>query len=75
MVSLRCACPDLLQGGKETVSSLYRPLHVAERQSIGVGYGELAGSLVVSVKINGLGNFRELSRLYTLTAVGYLKSY
>jgi hypothetical protein len=38
------------------------------------GYNELASALFVSVKINGLGNFLEESKLYILTAFGHLKS-
>ena len=37
-------------------------------------YSELAGSPLVSVKINGLGNVLEHSKLYCLTALGNLKS-
>ena len=38
------------------------------------GCSVLAGLLFVSVKINGLGNFLEQSKLDTLTAFGYHKS-
>jgi len=46
-----------------------------DRERVKVGYSELAGVLFVSVKINGLGNFLEQSKLCTLTAFGHLKSY
>jgi hypothetical protein len=37
-------------------------------------YNKVACSPFVSVKINGLGNFLEQSKFYTLTAFGRLKS-
>jgi len=44
-----------------------------EREGVNEGYSELAGSPIVSVKINGLGNFLEQSQ-YTLTVFKRLKS-
>ena len=44
---------NLVQGGKEIVTSLYSSL---EGQTAYGGYSELSGSPFVSVKINGLGN-------------------
>jgi hypothetical protein len=45
--------------------SLYSILKGTERERAKVGYIELAGLLFVSIKINGLGNFLEQSKLYT----------
>jgi hypothetical protein len=54
--------------------SLYSREGVRERYSLGRVYSELAVSLIFSVKINGLGNFLEQSKVYTLTAFERLKS-
>jgi len=51
-------------------TAAYRGQRERERERVKVGYSELAGVLFVSVKINGLGNFLEQSKLYTLTAFG-----
>jgi hypothetical protein len=50
----------LVSGGKEIVTSLYSSLE-GQRQTVNGGYRELAGSPFVIVKINGLGNFLELT--------------
>jgi hypothetical protein len=47
---------SLVCDGREIVRSLYSSL---QGQTVYGGYSELAGSLFVSVKINGLGNFLE----------------
>jgi hypothetical protein len=47
---------NLLYDGREIVRSLYSSL---QGQTVYGGYSELAGSLFVSVKIVGLGNFLE----------------
>jgi hypothetical protein len=58
---------DLVYGGREIVTSLYSSLE-GQRQTVYCGCSELAVSLFVSVKINGLGNFVEQLTLYTSTA-------
>jgi hypothetical protein len=68
---------NLVEGGKEIVTSLYSNLEriERERETVYGRYSELAGlPFVVSVKINGLGNFLKESKLYTLTVFGHLKS-
>jgi hypothetical protein len=45
---------DLVYDGREIVTGLYNSL---QGQTVCGGYGELAGSLLVIVKIHGLGNF------------------
>jgi len=45
-----------------------------QRQTIYGRYSETAGSLFVSVKINGLGHFLKQLTLQTSTAFGHLKS-
>ena len=45
-----------------------------ERECVQFENSELAGSPFVSVKSNGLGNFLEQLKFYTLTAFGHLKS-
>jgi len=45
---------NLVYDGREIVRSLYSSL---QGQTVYGGYSELAGSLFVSVKIDGLGNF------------------
>jgi len=47
---------NLVYDGREIVRSLYSSL---QGQSVYGGYSELAGSLLVSVKTDGLGNFLE----------------
>jgi hypothetical protein len=47
---------NLVYVGREIVRSLYSSL---QGQTVCGGYSELAGSLFVSVKIDGLGNFLE----------------
>ena len=67
---------NLVQGGKEIVTSLYSSLEKTDRDRETV-YGrcsELAGSPFVSVKINGRGNFVKQSTLYTLTAFRHFQS-
>jgi hypothetical protein len=54
--------------------SVVRYVGLQERESLGRVCSELAGSPFVNVKINGLGNFLEQSKLYTVTAFGLLKS-
>ena len=47
---------NLVYDGRETAWNLYSSL---QGQTIYGGYSELPGSLLVSVKIDGLGNFLE----------------
>ena len=42
-------------------------------ESIQVGYIKVTGSPFVNIKINCLGNFKEQSKFYNLTAFGYRK--
>ena len=49
---------NLVHEGREIVTSQYSSLQ-RQRQTVYGGYSELAGSLFVSVKIDGLGNFLE----------------
>jgi hypothetical protein len=49
---------NLIYGGKEIVTSLYSSLQ-GQRQTVYGGYSEVAGSLFISVKIGGVGNFLE----------------
>ena len=53
---------NLVYGGRKIVTGLYSRLQ-GERRTVYGGCSELAGSLFVSVKINGLGNFLEQSTL------------
>ena len=49
---------NLVCGRREIVTSLFISLK-GQRQTVYGGYSELAGSPLVSVKINGLGKFLE----------------
>ena len=60
---------NLVYGGKEVIIRLHSCLEGTERERVAVGYSELAGSLFVTVKISGFGNFLEQAKSY-LTAFG-----
>ena len=49
---------NLVCGRRKIVTSLYSSLE-GQRQAVYGRYSELAGSPLLSVKINGLGNFLE----------------